>query len=164
MRSKTRSKWGKELTKDKDGGIEGLPLQLMILVLIAGVGSAVMMGWMTGLDAPTTISSVYAEPGEIVLEDFNGDGIFTNDSIGMVVHVVDGQGNDVNGAVVVLSGCNIESFTGSTAHGTTDSSGCMIFEDLKASHVGASLGFITVTVTKSGYGTESTYSVPVVCG
>jgi hypothetical protein len=164
MRYKTRSRWGKELVGDKDGGIEGLPLQLMILVLIAGVGSAVMMGWMAGLDAPMTISSVYSEPGEIVLDDDDGNGIYTNDEIGLKVHVVDNEGNDISGALVVLSGCNIASSSGSTAYGTTDASGVVIFENLEASHVGSSLGFITVTVTKSGYGSESTYSVPVVCG
>ncbi|MFA5312342.1 MAG: carboxypeptidase-like regulatory domain-containing protein [Methanomassiliicoccales archaeon] len=164
MRYKTRCRWGKGLTRDKDGGIEGLPLQLMILVLIAGVGSAVMMGWMAGLDTPSTISSVYSEPGEIVLMDGDGDGVFSNDDIDLRVHVVDGEGNDVNGALVVLDGCNIASSSGTTAYGTTDPSGIAVFDDLEASHIGDSLGFVTITVTKSGYGSESTNNIPVVCG
>jgi len=164
MRYKTRNKWGKELVSDKDGGIEGLPLQLMILVLIAGVGAAVMLGWMADLDTPSTISSVYADPGELVLDDEDGNGVFTDDDICLTVYVMDNDGNSVSGALVVLSGCNVASSDGSSAYGTTDSNGQVKFSGLTASHVGNSLGFITVTVTKSGYGSESTYNVPVVCG
>ncbi|QLH75519.1 MAG: Ig-like domain-containing protein [Methanomassiliicoccales archaeon] len=164
MYPKTRDRWGNELVRDKDGGIEGLPLQLMILVLIAGVGSAVMMGWMANLDTPTTISEVCTEPGQIILKDLNGDGIYTNDSIDLMVHVVDNNGNDVSGAVVILNGCNVATSSGTTAYGTTDSTGHVLFKGLRASHVGSSLGFITVTITKGGSGSESTYSIPVVCG
>jgi hypothetical protein len=63
------------LGKDKNGGIEGLPLQLMIMVIIAGVGTAIILGWMTNLQAPNGIGAVYSSPTEIVLEDENNDGI-----------------------------------------------------------------------------------------
>src|SRR5512133_432985 len=89
MRHKTSVLTSKKFRKDRRAGIEGLPLQLMILVLIAGVGSAVMMGWMTGLKAPLSIANVYAEPGEIILNDVDGDGIYRNSSVSITINVVD---------------------------------------------------------------------------
>jgi hypothetical protein len=62
---------GKLKGNDK-GGIEGLPLQLMIVIMVATMGSAVIMGWMGNIDTPSYISSlnvgeniVYIEDGEI---------------------------------------------------------------------------------------------------
>jgi len=62
----------KRIGGDRDGGIEGLPLQLMIMVIVAGLGTAVLVGWMGGLTAPEAISSVNCSPNEILLSD--GDG------------------------------------------------------------------------------------------
>ncbi|HSV42675.1 MAG TPA: carboxypeptidase-like regulatory domain-containing protein [Methanomassiliicoccales archaeon] len=154
----------KKFRNDRRAGIEGLPLQLMILVLIAGVGSAVMMGWMTGLKAPLSIASVYAEPGEIILNDGDGDAIYRNSSVSITINVVDQNGNGVEGAIIVLGGCNIATSTGGTVHGLTDASGSLAFTNLKASHIGGPIGFISVTVSKSGYGTDSSQNIPVICG
>lgn len=61
-----------KLNGNKKGGIEGLPLQLMIVILVATMGSAVIIGWMGNIDTPHYISSlnvgeniVYIENGEI---------------------------------------------------------------------------------------------------
>jgi hypothetical protein len=164
MMSKTKRFRGKNIKSDRHGGIEGLPLQLMILVLIAGVGSAVMMGWMTGLKAPASISSVVAEPGEIILSDEDGNSIYENDDVTIAIHVLDQGGSGVEGAMVVLDGCNIATSSGNTAYAKTDSTGTATFDGLKASYSGGNLGFITVKVSKGGAGTDASYSIPVVCG
>ena len=162
--SKTNVTRGKRFRKDRRAGIEGLPLQLMILVLIAGVGSAVMMGWMTGLKAPASISSVVAEPGEIILTDHDANGIYESGAIDIKIHVLDQGGSGVEGAMVILEGCNIATSNGNTAYAKTDSTGTAVFQDLKAAYSGGSLGFITVKVSKGGAGTDASYSIPVVCG
>ena len=150
--------------KDRNGGIEGLPLQLMIMVLIAGVGSAVLLGWMGNLNAPQSIGSVTSSPTELVVLDGNGDGIYEAKNIDMTITVSDGKGDPVTGATVVLDGCNIEKSDGTRPYGTTDSHGRISLDGLRASQTGKVVGFVTVTVTKSGYGTDISLSIPVISG
>lgn len=40
------------------GGIEGLPLQLMIIILVATMGTAIIVGWMGSIETPQSIGSV----------------------------------------------------------------------------------------------------------
>ncbi len=158
MRMRTRFK------KDRNGGIEGLPLQLMIMVLIAGIGSAVLLGWMGNLNAPQSIGSVTSSPSEIVAHDGNGDGIYEVDNIDLTMTVTDGKGDPVAGATVVLDGCGITRMDGTRPYGTTDSSGKVTLNNLQVTQSGKAVGFVTVTVTKSGYGTDTSLSIPVISG
>ncbi|MBM4237280.1 MAG: carboxypeptidase regulatory-like domain-containing protein [Euryarchaeota archaeon] len=149
--------------RDKDGGIEGLPLQLMIMVAIAGIGMAIILGWMTGLEAPKSIGAVYSSPTELVLEDDDGDGVYESDGISIVITVLDQNGDGVQGATVLLEGMNVvTSVDGKHVHGMTDDTGRVRFSGLSASQVGSSIGFVTVTVTKAGYGTDSNLTIPVI--
>ncbi len=152
----------KRIWKDRNAGIEGLPLQLMIMVVIAGLGTAIILGWMSGINAPSTIDAVYANPNEIVLSDPDKDGVYTRTGISMVVTVLDQNGDPVNGATVVLDGCNIQTSQGKQVHGTTDTSGKAAFVGLTASQTGRSVGFVSVTVTKGGMGTDTSLTIPVV--
>jgi hypothetical protein len=150
--------------KDWKAGIEGLPLQLMIMVVIAGIGTTVILGWMSGLQPPSSIGSVHAYPGEIILTDADGDGIFQANDITIQVTVLDREGNGIQGATVLLEGAGISfQLNDGTVHGMTDSSGQLTLNELEASLAGGPLGFITVTVTKSGYGSEGGLQVPVIC-
>jgi hypothetical protein len=155
----------KSLNGDRKAGIEGLPLQLMILVVIAGVGTAVILGWMSGLQAPATIGSVHAYPGEIVLDDDNGDGIFEGSDIEISITVLDQKGTGIQGTTVVLEGAGI-SYQNEIGlvHGSTDSDGTVHFTDLGASHAGSNICFITVTVIKPGFGSGQEVQIPVLCG
>ncbi len=152
----------RKLSKDKNAGIEGLPLQLMIMVVIAGVGTAILMGWMGGLSAPNGIDAVYSNPTELILNDKDHDGIFTKTGIAITVSVLDNNGDAVDGATVVLDGANIRTSDGRQVHGTTDTSGKVTFTGLTASQTGKSIGFVTATVSKSGLGTDSSLTIPVV--
>ena len=153
-----------QLNKNRNGGIEGLPLQLMIMVLIAGVGSAVLLGWMGNLNAPQSIGSVTSSPTEIVAHDSNGDGIFDASNVRITITVSDHKGDPVTGATVVLDGSNIARTDGTRPYGTTDSFGKLTFNGLQATQTGKAIGFITVTVTKSGYGTDTSLTIPVISG
>ncbi len=57
------------LAGNRRGGIEGLPLQLMIVIMVATMGSAVIMGWMGGIDTPHYIHSLGIEENVVVIED-----------------------------------------------------------------------------------------------
>ena len=154
--------YAKRMKRDRNGGIEGLPLQLMIMVLVAGLGTAILVGWMGGLSAPEAIASVNCSPTEILLGDEDGDGTFEATEVVLTVFVRDQNGDAVAGASVVLDGCNVCNADGSLVYGTTDAEGKAIFEGLKVSQYGGGIGFITVTVAKGGMGTDSSLQIPVI--
>jgi len=151
----------KSIKNDKKAGIEGLPLQLMIMVVIAGLGTALILGWMGGLSAPSSIDAVYSNPTEIVLADGDKDGIYTISGMSLTITVMDQNGDAVPGTTVVLDGCNVLK-DGKQVHGTTDGLGKVTFTGLTASQTGKSVGFITVTATKSGMGSDNSLTIPVV--
>lgn len=159
----TNKKRQKNIKRDDGAGIEGLPLQLMVLVLIAGVGTAVMMGWMNGLSAPSSIGSVHADTDQIVLQDPDHDGTFTGDGVQITITVLDQNGDTVEGVTVVLSGCQVTDGNGRAPHGVTDEDGEVRFSHLDVASYGG-MAFVKVTAAKSGMGTDSSTSIPVVCG
>ena len=149
------------MARDKNGGIEGLPLQLMILVLIAGVGMAIILGWMGNLSPPSTIAVANASPSEITLSDADSDGIFTVDEVSLIISVQDQNGNPVPGASVLLSGSGVATEEGKAPHALTDGEGKASFHGLSVQHAGRSVGFVTVTVIKSGFASSGTVTIPV---
>lgn len=162
MAGRTMRLFAKKIWKDRNAGIEGLPLQLMIMVVIAGLGTAIILGWMSGISAPSTIDAVYSNPTELVLSDADKDGVYTKTAISLTITVLDQDGEPVDGATVVLDGCNIVTAQGKQVHGVTDTTGKVMFTGLSASQTGKSVGFVTVTVTKSGMGTDSSLTLPVI--
>lgn len=84
------------MKKNKKGGIEGLPLQLLIIIVVASLGLTMMVGWMNNIEEPTTISrvEVYADPTD---SDYKKD-------FDVTVVVYDNKGNPVEGATVALTG------------------------------------------------------------
>mgnify|MGYP003225205835 CR=1 FL=1 len=55
----------RDIRTDRSGGIEGLPLQLMIVILVATMGTAIIVGWMGNIEAPHAIGDVET-PGPII--------------------------------------------------------------------------------------------------
>ena len=149
------------LRKSKEGGIEGLPLQLMIIILVAALGTAVILGWMGSLETPKGIGSVNVDSADIVLNDVSGSERYTDTGY-VKIYVTDQNGDGLAGATVVLSGCGVATKNGGTVHGVTDENGYVEFNDLRASLRGAKIGFINVDVSKSGYGSNSVAKVAVI--
>ena len=58
-----------KLKGNNRGGIEGLPLQLMIVIMVATMGSAVILGWMGNIDTPHYISSLNVEENIVYIEN-----------------------------------------------------------------------------------------------
>jgi len=159
-----RFDWSSGLTRDRFGGIEGLPLQLLIMVVVAGLGLTIIMGWMNSIAAPHSIGEILVSPSEILVYDDDGDGIYTRTGILMTVTVTDEKGDRLEGATVLLEGANVRTASGGGVRGVTDSHGQVLFTDLSVEHFGARLTTITVTVAKGDYGIDSSYEVPVIPG
>ncbi len=144
------------LRKNRKGGIEGLPLQLMIVILVATMGTAILIGWMGNIEAPKSIGDVDVVSGDIVLDG-------TRTSNGHVeIYVTDQSGNPLSGATVILTGLGVTDSTGKTAHAVTDSDGRVEFNNLKISLRGASHGFINVKVSMSDYGENNSARIAVI--
>jgi len=158
-----RSRRGnRDLASDSGGGIEGLPLQLLIMVVVAGLGLTIIMGWMNSIKPPNTIGDVYVTPSEIEVHDPDGDGIYTASNVIVSVTVTDQNGDRLEGATVVLDGAGIRDSSGNTVRGVTNDRGQVILSGLTLEHFGSKMTSVTVTVAKGGYGIDSSFEIPVV--
>ena len=154
----------RRLGSDSYGGIEGLPLQLMIMVVVAGLGLTIITGWMGSVSAPRSIGEVFVTPGEIVVTDDDGDGLYVRDGLTLTVVVTDQDGDRLEGATVILEGANVRTRDGEPVRGTTDAGGVVIFTELVVEHFGPTLSTVTVTVAKGDYGIDSGFEIPVIPG
>ncbi len=148
------------LRHDRGGAIEGLPLQLMILVIVAGLATTVIVGWMSAIDMPQGMGPIALEPGEIEL-DSELNGTRHGEGIVLEVTVHDSMGDPLPGAAVVLSGCGV-SDGGGTVYAVTGEDGVALFSGLSMQLPGTGVGFLEVTATKSGYDGVSEARVLVV--
>jgi hypothetical protein len=143
-----RSKRRRSLAGDWSGGVEGLPLQLLIMVVVAGLGLTIIMGWMNSISAPKSIGEIFVNPSEIIVHDDDNDGIYTAELLLMTVTVTDQGGNRLEGATVLLEGGNVRTSSGEPVRGVTDSRGQVAFADIRVEQFGTKLATITVTVAK----------------
>ncbi|MDR3282766.1 MAG: hypothetical protein LBS92_04055 [Candidatus Methanoplasma sp.] len=144
------------INRNRKGGIEGLPLQLMIVIIIATMGTAILVGWMGNIDTPKSIGMV-----EVVSDDIVLDGNSTDSAV-VDIFVADQNGNPLKGATVVLSGLGITASDGKTAHTVTDQQGYAHFDGLRVTLRGSEIGFITVNVSMSEYGENNNTRVAVI--
>jgi hypothetical protein len=123
-----KKKWNRK------GAIEGLPLQLIIMVVIAGVALVIIMAWLAPWKNKVDLASVNASPSNIT------KGYTT----GVTLTAWDTKDNKLSGVTVVLDGC--------TCHtsGTTNSTGAVKFSLKPDLPPGTTTGQITVTATYSG--------------
>ena len=162
---------GKALRKNRKGGIEGLPLQLMIIIMIATLGTAIIVGWMGNIEEPHSIGKVVVDSGEIDLTGVNstyssnstvrgtGNIYYCNEDV--IISVYDQNGNPLSDATVVLTGLGVTDSDGGTVHGNTDVDGTVTFNDLKLRMTGH-VGYINIDVSKSGYGENSSCRITVI--
>jgi hypothetical protein len=149
---------------DRLAGIEGLPLQLLIMVVVAGLGLTVIVGWMNSIAAPRSIGEVFVSPSQILVYDPDGDGLYENADVAITVVVTDQSGDRLEGATVVLEGANIRNADGSPVRGLTDEHGQVMFSGLLVEQFGRRLTTVTVTVAKGDYGIDASYEIPVIPG
>ncbi len=91
---------GKRLKRnDEEGVLEGLPLYLIILVVIAGVATAVIAGWMMSAQS-TELGSIEIDEEDKIID--------TNPNQNIEVTAYDRNDNPLEGATVIISGCGVE--------------------------------------------------------
>lgn len=104
MKQMTLFRNGKrKLRANKKGGIEGLPLQLLIIIVVASLGLAIMVGWMNSIDEPDVIDSVETSYEKV------------GDAYEVTVRALDQDGYGVEGADVILTGYGAYAIENSTA-------------------------------------------------
>jgi len=133
-----------KLRRDRRGGIEGLPLQLMIVIMVATMGSAMIMGWMGDIESPHYIRSLGIEENVVTIED----GIIPD----IHVCVLDERGAPLEGATVIISNKQVgrpDLLVNTGQDGRAVITGCTL-EDYPMSTIR-----LIVTAYKTGY-TECT--------
>jgi len=127
---------------NRKGALEGLPLYMIILVVIAGIGTAVIGGWM--MSAQTT------ELGSLEVEDHEGEvsqiDLSEFQTKTLTVTTYDQQGDALEGTTVFIEGCGAGDIDEPVKQ--TDSDGEASF-GLQSSdlHVPSGDNFGTITIT-----------------
>lgn len=155
---------------DKKGGIEGLPMELMIIIVVAALGTAILVGWMSNIEEPQTIGDVDSSASQFVLSKDTGN-------FSTTITVRDNNGDPIEGATVVLTGCGVKnasssnyysysysntSNSGTSVNGTTNSNGEVTFNNLSVTKTSAGVGYVNVHVSAGDYGENNTLKIPVV--
>jgi hypothetical protein len=86
------------LKNDRNGAVEGLPLQLIIMVAVAAIVMVIVLGWLAPWKNKVDLDTLTVTPSA------TGN----NDQVTITVTAWDTKGNHLEGAVIELSGCNID--------------------------------------------------------
>ena len=154
---------GIALSGNRKGGIEGLPMELLIIIVVAAVGVTLILGWFSGLgdQQPVTYGNVSSDVTMLSVKDslytVNGDTSCADTDFDITVHVIDSKGDGIGDAVVKLSGLGIQ---GTSTFGQTGSSGDITFRGLSLRTLPHGIGYIIVSVSSSIGDTE--LKIPVV--
>lgn len=130
-------------------------MELMIIIVIATMGTGILIGWMGDLGGPQTIGDVECSVNQI---NMGNDTCRTSFDI----TVTDNSGDGIKGATVVLTGCGISNGTKGTVYATTDDSGVAHFGSVTLNKNVHGVGYINVQVSSTDYGENSTLKIPVV--
>lgn len=114
----------RKIVRDTDGALEGLPLHLLILVIVAAVGISIVLAWMAPLKA-----GIGASVGSVALTENGGcdkivcttqpDGTAVGSGY-VVVTVKDLNGKPLVGADVEIRGCSIVDAKKTDTNGIAD--------------------------------------------
>ncbi|TLZ67242.1 MAG: hypothetical protein E6K16_01105 [Methanobacteriota archaeon] len=141
------------IRRDERGAIEGLPLQLMIAVIVAGIALAIILGWVLSIQTPNAIARVDATP-----ETVNIQGVplaqEATKTVTITVRAYDQKGNAIPGIVVSLRGAGVQTAGTDAGDGTSDNTAT--FLNVRVSVPANSLtAKIDVTVEASGFPTKT---------
>jgi hypothetical protein len=112
-KSKVKRSW------DLSGGLEGLPLQLIIMMVIAGIGISIVVGWLAVFsEKPLSDLEIFdIEPAEE-----KGEKVLTNGiQYSIKIRALDSDRKPMNGVSVILEGPGLNKIA------TTDSEGIATF-------------------------------------
>ncbi|MEF8873976.1 MAG: hypothetical protein V5A88_04810 [Candidatus Thermoplasmatota archaeon] len=115
--------------EDEKGALEGLPLYLIILVVIAGVGTAIIAGWMMSAQS-TELDHIEIDDKEFTAGTNNG----------VTITAYDQDNEPLEDATVTLEGCGV------VESETTDSNGEASFSNINPDLGDDNIDYIDVTV------------------
>ena len=102
----------KILNKDDNGAVEGLPLQLIIMVAVAAIVLVIILGWLAPWQSKVDLERLTVTPS------FTGN----DEQVSITVTAWDTKSNHLEGVVIQISDCNLE-----TQVLTTDKNGQVTF-------------------------------------
>jgi len=147
--------------RDETGGIEGMPLQLMITVIVAGLVLAVVLGWVLTIQTPSVIKSVSTEPASVDLWNVPEDQAASR-TVTIRVTAFDAEGAPIRDAVVTAEGAVAATVVAfDKDDGASDGTVTLTVRAQLAPAV--NVGELALTVQKSGYPSK-VWSIPVVRG
>ena len=145
--------------RDESGGIEGMPLQLMITVIVAGLVLAVVLGWTLSIQSPAVIKSVSTDPESVTIVAPSGEQV-AKTTLTVRVSAFDAKDQPIRGIVVTMTGSAARTYVAQDSADGTD--GTATFSGVTAVlPPGVTVGELTLTIQKSGYPSK-TWSIPVV--
>ena len=142
-----------KIRKDENGSIEGLPLQLMIMGIIASLGTAVIVGWISSIQTPIYIGKVEITPQEILVHDSDENGIFDADLKELTIRITDTSGNPIGDAQVLIEGSALSN-DHHRLFGTTDADGMLSFKSVSVKVIGDHVSSLKMSVSGQGIASE----------
>jgi hypothetical protein len=129
--------------RSSSGAIEGMPLQLLIMVIVAVIVVGIILGWIYVLsDTDPVIDRIVVEPDEIHLSGSSTPSI--------TITVLDTDGNNVKGVVIVVSGCNLE-----IVEEMESGTGNIQLTGIELPY-GRPTGYLSIVAERSGMGKKTT--------
>jgi len=121
-----------------------MPLQMMIMVIVAALVVTILMGYIYLLsDTDAIIDKIVVSPDEVHLSSLDPTPSIT-------VTVLDTDGNNVENTVLVITGCNIDMVEDlETGTDTIQLTGISL-------PYGRPVGYISIIAQRSGMGKKST--------
>ncbi len=94
----------KKLRKNSAGAIEGLPLQLLIMIIIAGIVIVIILAWLAPWQNKAELESLSVTPNSV---DNDADSVIT-------ITAWDTKGNRLQGVSIIVSGCSVGNLVNTT--------------------------------------------------
>jgi len=90
-------KFPEKLKRNNSGAVEGLPLQLIIMVAVAAIVLVIVLGWLAPWKNKVDLDVLTVTPSTV---DNNAPST-------IIVTAWDTKGNHLEGVVIEMSGCNV---------------------------------------------------------
>jgi len=153
----------KHIRRDNEG-LEGLPLQLLIMAVVAGLALVVVVGWFSGISSTPVknIKSISVDPNPITTSN-PGINVAASKKVDLTVCAFDQGDTRIKGITVHLSGVGVDKTVTDGKSSDTDGSedGCVKFNSVQVTlPPGVSTSELDVQVKASGY-PDRTETVPV---
>lgn len=136
-------------------------MELMIIIVVAALGTAILVGWMGNIEEPQTIGDVDSTQSQFVLGNSDSKTFSTT------ITVRDGNGDPIKGATVVLTGCGVKNSSlfgnnSGSVYGTTNDNGEVNFRNIQVTKTSPGVGYVNVSVSAGEYGENNSLKIPVV--